>query len=107
METIGNDLELLSPQQAAKRMKISPGTLKSLINNGEIGVIKLGKREKIPYRELDRYLEQNTVRSNRELANFLYTERKPSDILIGRKRSTESMGGDEILIDLLNEIDEK
>lgn len=104
MVTESNDLALLSRQQAAKRMGISPSTLIKLINKGEIGVIKLGERDKIPQRELIRFLDENTVRSNRELDNHLYTETKPNDILITRERPTGSLGGDAILTELLNEL---
>lgn len=106
MVTESNDLALLSRQQAAKRMGISPGNLRNLINNGAIGVLKMGQREKIPQRELIRFLDENTVRSNRELDNHLYAETNPNDILITRERPADSMGGDAILTELLNEMKE-
>lgn len=104
MEIIGNDLELLSRQQAAKRMGISPCNLRNLINSGAIGVINIGQRGKISRRELIRFLDENTVRSNKELDNHLYVETNPNDILITRERPAGSMGGDVILNELLNEL---
>lgn len=104
METNGNDLELFSRHKAAKFMKIGTGTLIKLINRGEIGVVKLGDREKIPKRELIRFLDEKTVRSNRELNNYLFTETNPNDILISREKKTSSLGGDLILTELLNEL---
>ncbi|MBX3006825.1 MAG: helix-turn-helix domain-containing protein [Melioribacteraceae bacterium] len=104
MNILGNDLELLSRHEAAKRMKISPCTLTKLINNGELGSVRMGRRDKIPLRELNRFLDENTVRSIRERDSHLYTETNPNDILITRENKTGSLGGDMILTELLNEL---
>lgn len=106
MNILGNDLELLSRHEAAKRMKISPCTLTKLINNGELGSVRMGRRNKIPLRELNRYIEENTVRSIRDPDSHLYTETNPNDILIEKKGSISSINGVAILNDLLNKIDE-
>jgi len=81
-------------------MKISPSTLTGLINEGKIGVLSIGKREKIPMVELIRYIKENIVRTKTR-EDYYFNERSPHDILIEPRKSRGTMNGDQILNDLL------
>lgn len=62
MDGNNNNLRLYSVVQAAKMLGIGRDTLNSLIAQGKIGVIKILKRNKISYNELDNFMQENTVR---------------------------------------------
>ncbi len=62
MDGNNNNLRLYSIAQAAKMLGVGRDTLNSLINQGRIGVIKILKRNKISYTELDLFMQENTVR---------------------------------------------
>ena len=62
MDGNNNNLRLYSVAQAAKMLGVGRDTLNSLIAQGKIGVIKILKRNKISYNELDHFLQENTVR---------------------------------------------
>lgn len=55
-----NELILLSINAASKLMKLSSSTLHHLISDGRIGFINLNKRMKIPYKEIIRFINDNT-----------------------------------------------
>ncbi len=57
-----NELSLLSISEATKLLSISRANVGHLIKSGHIGIIAVNKRYKIPYRELQRYIEEATVR---------------------------------------------
>jgi len=62
MDGNNNNLRLYSIAQAAKMLGVGRDTLNSLIAQGKIGVIKILKRNKISYNELDHFMQENTVR---------------------------------------------
>jgi len=62
MDGNNNNLRLYSVAQAAKMLGVGRDTLNSLIAQGKIGVIKILKRNKISYNELDHFMQENTVR---------------------------------------------
>lgn len=53
-----NELALLSVNQAAKILSIRNENVKYLIATGKIKVIEIGKRNKIPYAELIRFVNE-------------------------------------------------
>lgn len=61
MKTTGQ-YKLYSITQAAREMHIGKDTLYRLIYEGKIGVIKIGKREKIPAMEIEKFQSENLVR---------------------------------------------
>lgn len=61
-------LRLLSVSQAAKILAVRDEYIKSLINEGKIKVLVTGSRTKIPYYELERFIELNLT-SPRALTN--------------------------------------
>ena len=62
MDGNNNNLRLYSVAQAAKMLGVGRDTLNSLIAQGKIGTIKILKRNKISYNELDHFMQENTVR---------------------------------------------
>ena len=54
-EPIHSELKLLSISEAARLLSLGRDTVKHFISSGKIGVIKTGKRLKIPYTELVRF----------------------------------------------------
>jgi len=56
------EIALRSYSEAAKRMGIGRDTLRALINKGQLGIIKVGNRFKIPVREILKFIDENTVR---------------------------------------------
>lgn len=99
MNTQGNEYALLSLSATAKLMQISPSTLAKLINEGKIGVLCMGKREKIPMSEIRRYVDDNMVRGVR--SNFNFNKMNPHDILSRPQKMEGTMNGDQILKNLL------
>lgn len=61
MEASGQ-YKLYSITQAAREMHIGKDTLYRLIYDGKIGVIKIGKREKIPVMEIEKFQSENIMR---------------------------------------------
>ena len=57
-----DELRLLSYSEAAKRMGIGRDTLRALISKGQLGLIRVGNRFKIPVREILKFIDENTVR---------------------------------------------
>jgi hypothetical protein len=60
-------LELYSIFRASKLLKINRDSLKSLIAQGKIGTIQIGKRKKIAYSELIRFQKEWTIRKTESL----------------------------------------
>ncbi len=59
---MGNtNLKLYSISAAAKELSIRKETLLNLINDGKIGIVKFGKRNKISNLELVKFIKNNTV----------------------------------------------
>ena len=57
-----NEFRLYSKSEAMKLLGIGKDAFNQLISGGQISVIKLNKREKIPYSELKRFIEDNTIK---------------------------------------------
>ena len=49
---------LLTPQQAAEALAISPRKLWSMTASGEIPHLRLGRCVRYPYRDLERFIDQ-------------------------------------------------
>ena len=60
MDGNNNNLRMYSVAQAAKMLGVGRDTLKSLIDQGKIGTIKILKRNKISDAELQRFISENT-----------------------------------------------
>ena len=52
--------KLLTIKQAASILDVSPKKVGRLIKNGEIAVVKVGKRHRITIRELQDFIERNS-----------------------------------------------
>ncbi len=74
MKDVDNELKLYSISAAAKLMSIGRDTLKSLIAQGEIGYLQIGKRKKISYAELVRY-QLETTKNNKSTAGTIQLRR--------------------------------
>lgn len=59
----GSDIKLLSKSAASKILKIGRDSLNKLINEGRIGIIKIGKNVKIPFQEIARFVNDSTERN--------------------------------------------
>lgn len=66
MDNNQSDLRLLSKSAAAAKLGIGKSTLNKLIENGIIKVVFIYGKIKIPIKELNRFLDENTV----PLSNF-------------------------------------
>ena len=55
-------LQLYSFSRSAKLLGIGKETLKSLINDGKIGVIKINNRIKIAHSEIEEFIKSNSTR---------------------------------------------
>jgi DNA binding domain, excisionase family len=80
MEEVKNKLHLYSLPQAAKMLGIGRDTLKHLINDGKIGVIRYFKRNKIAHQELERFIEENTIREKTD-STFEVSDRDVKEFL--------------------------
>lgn len=58
-----DEIALLSYSEAAKRMGIGRDSLRELIRKGQLGIIRIGKRTKIPVREILKFIDENTMRT--------------------------------------------
>lgn len=61
MENSYNELSLLSLSKAASILKIGRDSLAKLINTGKLGVVMINQRYKIAYKELERFINDNTA----------------------------------------------
>ena len=92
------ELQLLSIAGAARALKIGRFALTTLIEQGKIGITSIGKRNKIPYREIIRFQNETTFRLS-TLSNKLISVND----LLNRKREQEyqSLNGSELLTILM------
>jgi len=58
------ELKLFNRTEAAKALSIGKDALGLLVNAGKIGVIQIGARWMISYKEIARYIEENTIRAD-------------------------------------------
>lgn len=85
-----NKYKLYSIPQAARLLGIGKSTLYRLIDSGKIGTIpSIGKQPKIPNIELERFIQENTVRRDKIAESDItaldverHLERRESDINI-------------------------
>lgn len=68
-----DSLRLLSVNEAREILKIRHEAVKKLIEDGKIDVIIIGKRIKIPMRNLNKFIEENSRRINEEEAELILT----------------------------------
>jgi len=59
-----NEIKLYSISAAAKELSIRKNTLLDLISQGKIGIIEIGKRQKISHLELVQFIQSNTKKIN-------------------------------------------
>lgn len=55
-----NEIRLLSRSETAKLMGIGKEKLNKLITSGKIGFLKIDNRVYVPYKEIVRFLNENT-----------------------------------------------
>ncbi len=79
---VRNDYELLSLSKAASEMSIGITALHQMINSGLIGVIPVGKREKISRGELKRFEKEFSQKLDRLSNNYFHNQITANDILI-------------------------
>lgn len=66
-ELRGDELRLLSINEARDILKIRHSTVKRLIEEGKIEIIPIGKRYKIPILSLYKFVEENTLRAEERM----------------------------------------
>lgn len=69
-------LQLFSKTEAAKQLHIGKEKLNQLIEEGEIGIINLRGQFKVPFIELLRFIEKNTVYVNKEGRLSIHNEKE-------------------------------
>lgn len=67
-----NELALLSKRKARTLLRIGNNTLNSLINNGEIKVIKINNKDKIPFVSLQEYVLKMYSKNEYEVESSEY-----------------------------------
>lgn len=96
MET--DQLKLYSLSQAAKAMAIGRDSLRSLIADGKIGYILIGDSKKIPYQELIRFQNENTIHKVEPANNKTLTEQDINQLFKKTsKNKNNSLNGADIL----------
>lgn len=55
-------LILLSPRQVMKQLHLGALAVDELIESGRLGALTIGKRKKIPRQELERFIQESTLR---------------------------------------------
>ncbi len=53
--------EYLSPKEAAERLAVSTGTIRRLINGGELVAYRFGKQIRITVQSLDEYVGRQKI----------------------------------------------
>ena len=97
-----NELELLSIAKTASLLQIGKDTLHSLINEGKIGVILVGKRKKIPYMEIVRFQKESIITGVKDVTPII-SDIEIRQILNSPFRRKKSLRGEEILNKLILE----
>jgi excisionase family DNA binding protein len=72
--------KLLSISQAASFLGIGKDNLNELMEEGKIGFISVGKRNKIPVSELERFIDENLTYVNSD-GKLKLNNNMPSEIL--------------------------
>lgn len=93
--------KLLSIAQASKILSIGRDTLKSLIAKGQIGYIPFGKRVKIPYEELAKYISINVVKQKEEFTYEYQGKRKLKNLIEYPKNDLSKCDGRKILNNII------
>jgi len=62
-----DELELYSLSKAAKTLHIGYDKIKELVEEGKIGVVNINGSKKISRKELNKFIEANTVYYNKEI----------------------------------------
>jgi len=60
---MATESEILTPEQAAKRLKVSKITIRRLLNNGILNGFKVGCRWRIDETDLKSYIREQKKRS--------------------------------------------
>jgi excisionase family DNA binding protein len=63
---VDSEVRLLSRLEAAKALRIGKSNLSELINEGRLGFISIGKRIFIPFKEIQQFIDTNTVRITKD-----------------------------------------
>lgn len=66
------DVDLLTISEAARRLRISTSLAYELVRQGRLPHLRLGRRVVVPARELDRWIDERTRRSVRQLRPQLW-----------------------------------
>lgn len=61
-----NNTELISIEEAARRLGLRPVTVPTWASARKIARVKLGRRVLIPIREIDRLIERSTIPARTE-----------------------------------------
>jgi excisionase family DNA binding protein len=94
-------IKLLTVSQAAKYMSIGRDALKTLIGQGRIGTLKIGKRNKIPLNELETFIKNETLKQTITIHDSIISDRDLDKFFIGRKRKNNVKNGSDILNELM------
>lgn len=101
MENITNEKQLLAVSRAAKVLHVGKDTMYSLINDGKIGYITIGKRKKIPASELDGFKERNLTYGKSETQPANYTPIEIDEFLLPRKKESSKFNANEFISNAL------
>ncbi len=97
-----DELELLSISKTAKILRISKLSLIDLVNKGKIGTIEIGRRRKIPVRELLRFQRESVVRENITNCKPVVTDKEVNNFFgISSYKKGRSLDGKNILNEVM------
>jgi excisionase family DNA binding protein len=61
-----DDLLLLTPEEAARRLSVGRTTIYALMRRGELGSVAVGRSRRIPTRSLQQYVDRLVEHSTQE-----------------------------------------
>lgn len=96
-------LKLMSISQVAKSLRLGRDTVKSLINQGKIGVLQIGKRSRIPLAEIEKFISTETQKIVSVKEEPLISKRDLDMFLGVKKKSSTPRHGAEIWAELVGE----
>ena len=102
MSVESNQLKLYSLTEAAAVMAIGRDTLRSLLADGKIGFILVGRSKKIPYQELIRFQTESLVRQKQTQTNPTLSNAEINNLITRSVRRPKSnIDSKQILKDII------
>ena len=105
MSVESNQLKLYSLTEAAAVMDIGRDTLRSLLADGKIGFILVGRSKKIPYQELIRFQTESLVRQKQTQTNPTLSNAEINNLITRSVRRPKSnIDSKQILKDIIRNV---